>query len=74
MQSFLGVLFGLAMVVGGVLVFRYAEGLAGVRYRPAATGIGAGRTKGPALEVALNRAFALGVVVLGIVTVAFFAI
>ncbi|WP_227132960.1 hypothetical protein [Halorubellus salinus] len=69
MNSLQGVVLGLALVVGGVLVYRYAEGLAGVRTRALPAGVAGAPDDGPVMKVALNRAFALGAVVLGIATV-----
>ncbi|WP_323676050.1 hypothetical protein [Halorubellus sp. PRR65] len=69
MNSLQGVVLGVGMVVGGVLVYRYAEGLAGVRTRNAPAGVPGAPDDGPVMKVALNRAFALGTVLLGLATV-----
>jgi hypothetical protein len=69
MNSLLGVLVGLAMIAGGALVYRHADGLAGIRTRALPAGVAGAPGDGQELEVALNRAFALGAVLLGVATV-----
>ena len=69
MNSLLGVLVGLAMIAGGALVYRYADGLAGVRTRALPAGVAGAPGEGQEMKVALNRAFALGAAVLGAATV-----
>lgn len=69
MNSVVGVVVGLALVVGGALVYRYADGIVGVRTRARPAGLAGASDDGLALKVALNRAFALGAVVLGVATI-----
>ncbi|MFC6954442.1 hypothetical protein [Halorubellus litoreus] len=69
MNSLLSVVLGFAMIVGGLLVYRYADGIAGVRTRALPAGVAGAPGDGQELKVALNRAFALGAVVLGAATV-----
>lgn len=69
MNALLGFLLGVAMIVGGALVFRHAEGLVGARTRAAATSVGGPADDGLELKIALNRAVALGTAVLGVATI-----
>jgi hypothetical protein len=67
-----GVVVGLLLVVGGLLVFRFADRIVGFQPPRSVPAAGRpGRDGGRALEVALNRAFAIGVVLLGVATVLF---
>lgn len=70
MNSLVGLMAGMVMLVGAALVFRYAELLAGGRSNATST-VGSVRSSGPhALHVALNRGVALGVALLGCFTIA----
>lgn len=69
-----GVVLGLAMVVGGLLAFRHAPGLAGSRTNAIPAGVPTARRDGRELKMALDRAFALGAVALGVAIVAFVAL
>ncbi|NHN43258.1 hypothetical protein G9C85_16700 [Halorubellus sp. JP-L1] len=68
MDPIVGVVIGLAMVVGGGLVFRHAEELSGLHAGVVPAGGTGRRGDALALKVALTRSFALGAAVLGVAT------